>query len=393
MGTVYREVARSAPSDLMGARARSLRCGWLTRFAFVLIVCIAATAYADESKTFKNGDYEFAVASAPAWVVKHEIPAQWDADAPGDTGARWREWLFDTQVDRRRGARKRYYDRVYEPVSNELVQDAGKYQIWFSPDHQKLTIHRVELRRGGAWSDRLEPKSITLARRENEFERDMANGVVSALIVLDDVRMGDLVRVSYTIDGDNPVLAGLTSEDFGYGTADPMLQRYARVLFDSTAKLAEHIDAGAPKSTRRTSNDTLEWRADKSFIAGIVDEGSYPSWYDSVPAISVSENRSWADVAAWARTLYPSPAALPAELEQRIGEWKKLPDPERRLAAALQAVQEEVRYFGTEMGENTHKPSEPAETWRRRYGDSAHNINLEFKINLQSTRHLAAALG
>jgi hypothetical protein len=37
--------------------------------------------------------------------------------------------------------------------------------------------------------------------------------------------------------------------------------------------------------------------------------------------------------------------------------------------AALQAVQEEVRYFGIEMGDSTHRPAPPATTWTRRFGD------------------------
>ncbi|HEX7915816.1 DUF3857 domain-containing protein [Rudaea sp.] len=371
---VCREVAQSTGFGCARERRVLLRpFMWL---AMVLLGCCGASAsFALQPEVYESGGYQYTIAPPPAWIARHDIPARWDAAQPlGEM--RWRNWLFDMQIDHRHGARVRYYDRAYEPVSGELVQEAGKYQIWFSPDHQKLTIHRVEVRRDGVWSNRLSPKAVTLARRESDFEHDMANGMVSALIVLDDVRAGDIVRVSYTIEGDNPVLAGLVGEDFVYAWVDPILDRYARVLFDPKAKLIEHRDAGAPKSTQRSSGDALEWTADEHMVAGFIDEGSYPPWYDAAPATSVSESRTWADVAAWARALYPAPKALPADLEERIETWKKLSDPMQRLIAALKAVQEEVRYFGVEMGQSTHKPAEPAETWGRRYGDCKDKARL-----------------
>jgi hypothetical protein len=85
---------------------------------------------------------------------------------------------------------------------------------------------------------------------------------------------------------------------------------------------------------------------------------------------------TWAEVAAWAAALYPEPAALPEELLQRIEEWRRLPTPAERAGAALRAVQDEVRYFSVALGESSHRPSEPAATWTRRYGDCKDKARL-----------------
>lgn len=364
-----------------GSGAWMAGAGSVRRWCSVVCIALLAAvsyraAHGGESATFRKGDYEFQVAPAPAWVSVRELPATWDAAAPGARGARWRNWLVDGQIDRRGGRRERYFDRAYEPVSSELIKEAGKIQLWFSPDHQRLVIHQLKIRRDGRWQDRLKPDAITLARRESEFERDMSNGLVSALIVLDDVRAGDIVRVSYTISGDNPVLAGLADEEFFFGASDAILDRHARVLFDPGATLDEHRDRGAPESRSRHAAQMLEWTADRHGAAETVDEGAYPVWYDVVPYLVVGERRSWSDVATWARALYPAPQALPDDLEQRVAEWRKLGDDEQRIAAALRAVQEDVRYFGAELGESTHRPSEPAETWTRRHGDCKDKARL-----------------
>ena len=101
----------------------------------------------------------------------------------------------------------------------------------------------VEVRRGGSWKNQLDPAAVTLARRESEFENDMATGSVTALLVLSDVRVGDVVRVSYTIEGENPILQGLVDNEFFFGWRSPNLDRRARVLFPPGATPTVHATA------------------------------------------------------------------------------------------------------------------------------------------------------
>ena len=342
----------------------------------IALLAISPVRAAPAAQEYARGEFRFSVAPIPEWVKPRAVPEKWDAGAPGASEARWRNWLIDSQIDRRHGRRSSFRENVYEPVSAELIGDAGKYQIAFVPDFQRLTIHRVELRRDGKWLDRLQPDRITLARREQEFERDMANGAVTALVVLDDVRAGDVLRVSYTIDGENPVLAGLDGDMFAFAWVDPMLDRTARVLLDPDAKPETRASAGMPVAEKHKSADALELEWHAHGIAPIHRETDVPVWYLGYPRIALAEHHTWAEIAAWARTLYPAPAPLPEDLRARVEQWKALPNVDERVMAALRAVQDEVRYFGAEIGENTHKPAEPALTWTRRYGDCKDKARL-----------------
>src|SRR5690606_25404582 len=107
--------------------------------------------------------------------------------------------------------------------SETLLAEVAKFEIGFSPAFQQLRIHQVEVRRAGQWHDRFDPERITLARREGDFEMDMANGRVSALIVVADVRPGDLVRYGYSLRGRNPVLQGFTHDALTLHWVDPIL--------------------------------------------------------------------------------------------------------------------------------------------------------------------------
>lgn len=346
-------------------------CGWL---AWLLLGCgFAVTAAAQlppaQARTFERGEYRFATGPVPDWVEAETVPAQWDEKNSASGESRWRYWLLDTQVARYGGQRLRYADKVYEALSTEFLTEAGKIQLPFNPEFEQLTLHEISLRRDGKWQDRLKPEAITLARRETEFERDMSLGIVTAMIVLDDLRLGDVVRVRYSVSGRNPIMAGLDGEGAVFAGSVPLLRRQLRVLFDKDTAVQELRDPRVAAARVQRQGTRLEWRYRADNVAPVVAEDREPADFQRYPQVAVSERRSWGEVAEWARALYPPPAPLPTDLRERIAQWRQLPDVDARIAAALLAVQEDVRYFGLEIGDNTHRPAEPAQVWEQRRGD------------------------
>lgn len=337
---------------------------------FLAAACLLLSGLAWAGDTeYQRGDYRFSVGPVPAFVQRHEVPAQWDPKAPGADRPPWRAWLYERQADRRSGQDLLFTDYAYEVDSTSLLGEAGRYQLDFNPGYQTLTIHEVRLRRDGHWQNRLDPERISLARRETGFEKNMADGEVSALIVLDDVRVGDVVRIAFTVAGSNPILARQLTDGATLSWGSPVLDSYLRVLADPGTQFATHLENGAPEGVVSNRAEAAEIVFHSHGSAAIDNEDDYPIWYQPYPMALVSARRSWADVVAWALPLYPDAGALPADLEARVAEWSRLPTPRERLTAALRAVQDEVRYFGVEMGENTHKPAPPADTWRNRRGD------------------------
>lgn len=333
-----------------------------------LALALAGHVYAAQTD-YTRGEFSFSVGPEPAFVEVHDVPAQWDASAPGASEARWRFWLNEAQVDRRPGQDTRYIDYVYEARDATLLGEAGKFQIEFNPAYQKLVIHHVDIRRDGAWQSRLAPERISLARRESGFEEDMADGEVTALIVLDDVRVNDLVRIRYSITGSNPVLAGQTLDGLSLGWTSPVLDARLRVLHAPGRTLAWHVENGVQAPRVSTDADATTAEVVTHGLGPVVNEDNYPVGFEPYPSAVVSVRRSWKDVVDWALPLYPPVETLPADLEARLKDWMRMPDPLARATLALRAVQDEVRYFGAELGDNSHRPNAPALVWSRRYGD------------------------
>ena len=102
----------------------------MRKFLGVVLALLAGAAVAREVE-HKRGEYRFSVAPEPAFVEAKPLPASWDAKAPGATGAAWRVWLFDEQIDRRAGRDQVYIDYAYETQSASLLGEAGRYQVTF----------------------------------------------------------------------------------------------------------------------------------------------------------------------------------------------------------------------------------------------------------------------
>jgi transglutaminase-like putative cysteine protease len=334
-------------------------------FAFLFVCSLPAGA----GERVERGGFHFEFGPAPGWVEVADVAEHWPENAPGATGTGWRNWLIDAQIDRRNGRRWRYYDHAIEATSEALVANAARFEVEFNPDYQALHLHRVELRRAGQWQDRYTNARITLAQREDAFESDMSTGLVSALVVVADVRPGDVVRYAYSIDGENPVMGGLTHDTLSLAWTDPILVRNIRAEFDAGVEPAFRLIGSeqAPRIERHREGVGLRWRAER--LAAIIVDSATPNWYSPYPLLEIGQQRDWSQVVAWARPLYPQQQPLPAELEARIADWALLPEPAAREAAALQAVQEEVRYFSVLLGDSSHRPAPPQQSWERRFGD------------------------
>jgi transglutaminase-like putative cysteine protease len=350
------------------------------RLLCLLFVLSCATgAHAAERGEIEKDGFRFSVAPVPAWVQRQPVAAQWPRGFAGDSTA-WRYWLVDSQADRRGGRRERYLEQVYEPLSAELLDEAAQYTFSFEPAYQRLVIHEISVERDGRVQDRLDPQRVTLTRRETQFEARQMDGRVSALVVLDDIRVGDRVRVAYTIEGGNPVMGGLDDERVGLQWTDPIALRHVRVLFDPGVQVESSVPDGVPQGRVRNSPEATEFVLSQRELEPLFDEGDVPAWHPVFPELVVTEKRAWRDVVTWALPMYEPVATIPDDLAARIAQWRELPTEPARALAALRFVQDDIRYFAVSMGDSSHRPNPPGLVVERRYGDCKDKTRLLVEV-------------
>lgn len=314
----------------------------------------------------------FQIAPAPPWTI---VPTP----APAGTVPRsaMHYELLDTQI-RVEGASQTSYEHQIRVVDTTAgLGPAAQIEITIDPAYQSLTIHHISVVRNGTRINKLDRQKIQMLQRETQLEARIYNGQVTASIVLDDVRVSDKVDFAYSVKGANPVFDGrLVATQWMLvtkGAAD--LQQF-RLLAPEARNIM--VQAGALVTTTTTvQNGMRDTRFVRTAISQWENEpqASPSAFLDAT--VQLSEFTSWADVGRWGSSLFASALASSAGVRQQADLIRaSATTPENRVVAALNFVQKEIRYFGTELGQSSHRPQDAAVILRQRFGDCKDKVAL-----------------
>jgi lipoprotein NlpI len=249
----------------------------------------------------------------------------------------------------------------------------GQYPLHFVPQYQKLHLHLVQVLRGGETLDRTASVNVRFLEREIGLESGVYSGTVTAMLLLEDVRVGDTLRIAYSLEGHNPVFGDLFSDTASWDQGEATELRRVTLLYTPPRRIDWRLH-GDHRSTRIRPEEVSHGprrglRFEERGLEPVEEEPSMPPDYFGFRFLQFSEHVDWHSVAQWAAGLFPAGAMLPDELQPLLQRLRQLPTPQERAAGALQWVQDEIRYFSVSLGESSHRPYGPAQVVQRRYGD------------------------
>ncbi len=97
------------------------------------------------------------------------------------------------------------YVRVAVKINDAgALSPFGRVPLAFIPAYQKVALHALQVLRDGAVLDRLPAAQVRFLQRETGLERNVYSGVVTASILVDDLRVGDTLEVALLGDRDEP---------------------------------------------------------------------------------------------------------------------------------------------------------------------------------------------
>ena len=262
-----------------------------------------------------------------------------------------------------------YTRYAYKILNSQGVQEMSEIDISFDPAYQKAVVHELTVYRDGRPLDRLEISDFKIIQREQDLERHLYNGQVSAINSLYDIREGDVIDYSFSIIGYNPVHEGKFSNRFSLQYSIPIeWYRYA-VTFPQDQNINFKLcnDAPEPKTIKQSGNTTYSWEA-KS-IPAMLYESNAPGWYDPSPMVELSQFKNWNEVATQYSKYYKVSNSEKEWLTSEIEPLTKGLSKEEAATKLINLVQDEIRYLGFEDGLNSHKPSSPKTVYERRFGD------------------------
>ncbi|NND89434.1 MAG: DUF3857 domain-containing protein [Granulosicoccus sp.] len=312
----------------------------------------------------------YTIAPLPAWVKP--TPAFDPAlQASGEVRQGYHARLQDFQYNGVIPGQSGYFNAVEYVLSNSFaVENHSAIEIAFDPSYERLSLHELWIKRGDELIDKLPSARLDLLRTESDRLQLIYDGTRTLAIVMDDVRSGDMVRYAYSVDGENPIFAG--NREFRVHTElwSPLDRQYTRILTSPDRPLNRRVRGGDIPVLSQVENGVQELIIDQRGVPEFNPEEDVPSWHHDRGTMVFSDMKDWRSVVEWALPMYQLPPVANTEIATIASVIRtSYDDLDEQIGAALRWVQEEIRYFGVELGRNSHWPSRPQETLSRRYGD------------------------
>lgn len=303
----------------------------------------------------------------PEWITVTKIDySQTNLDDEAEDG--YSDLNYEKQVSLQHQAV--YYKKTFHILSEAGVQNQSQISVDFDPSYQSLFFHSITIIRDNEVIDQLKLSNIKTIQQEKDLNRFLYDGSLTAVLFLEDIRTNDIIEYSYTLKGFNPIFKNKFADVFQTKFDFPFYKVFYKLIVPKSRNITikNTLTDIQPSIQASQTSTSYEWEV--SNINALDLDDNIPSWCDVYPAIMISEFQSWKDVNDWALELFPFTSSIPGSLQKKVNEIKiKYKSQEEQLLAALRFVQDDVRYMGIEMGQNSHKPHAPLQVFNQRFGD------------------------
>lgn len=326
-----------------------------------VLLASAAPVWANEKPVY---------APVPDWV-KPAPPVDMNAigeDAPIFLIIDQQQRIADGQV-------WHYMESATRIASPQILAQAGTIQLPWSPDRGELVVHSASILRGGETIDLLAGgKQLSVIRREQKLEQMQLDGLLTATMPVEGLRVGDVLRLRFSTTRKDPTLGGEVQSSLPL-FAQPMRVQFgrARLIWPEATKVNWKSYAGYAKPQLSSiAGGYRELSVSLPIGEQVEVPKDAPARFQSMTFLDAASYSDWAAVARTMAPLYATKGliAVDSPLAKEVAAIAAAsPDPRTRAAGALQLVQDKVRYLFNGMAQGHYVPQTPAETWSVRYGD------------------------
>ena len=309
------------------------------------------------------------VAPRGDWVEQVSLPTP----DPGLAKAPVQLLLLNSQSRFGDSTHEFYVESATLVQTPEGLGGVGTIALPWHPDQSDLIVHQVAVVRGGKTVDLLAGGAkFTTLRRENNLERAMLDGTLTAVMQPEGLSVGDTLLLSYTVRM-KPGSVRFEPEHMAFVPVGLPVRRVRyREVWPETAKIQWRASPalGAPKLRKtRLGNELV---VELSDVKPSLPPARAPARYRVPPNLQLSGYSDWSSVSRIFAPLYQAGAALqpssPLKAEiARIATAHS--DPRGRALASLRLVQDQIRYVALGMGEGGYTPASADQTWSRKFGD------------------------
>ena len=317
----------------------------------------------------------------PGWIIPTVIPES--TAIPYEQVQNGAHYLnFDRQILVPETGEPQYFYRYVTTIVNQSgLDDQSQINIAYDPVFESVNFHKLNIVRNGETISILKSATIRYLQQEEDLDRQLYNGETTLNILIEDLRVNDVLDYSYTIEGSNPVFDNKFNAWLKLQWNIPISFQHLRLIWQKEGPLNYKIINTDLSLKRTTTSIGIEYSLSQVNVDPLRIEDNSPSWVDPYAKVQFSEQDSWESVAEWGTELFAKSIGQGPDIEAVAETIRKSSNSHaERIAGTLRYVQQEIRYVGIELGENSHRPTSAGTTLSRRYGDCKDKATLMVSI-------------
>lgn len=255
--------------------------------------------------------------------------------------------------------------RVLQPQALEI----GNIAIAWNPAAGAARVHKVMIHRRGQEIDVLDTTAFEVLRREDQLEAAMLDGMLTAVLRVPDLRVGDDLEVEYTVPLHDPTLRDESHGLLFMGDSPPPGRYRLDLSWEEGQKPGTQLTPDFAALAERESN-RIAVRIDNP--ATVTAPRDAPPRFGWTRVIEFSDFADWQSVSRRFHGLYGTASKLASGSPLRAEATAIAASTPNKLAqaqAALALVQQQVRYVYVGLNGGNFTPATAEETWEQRYGD------------------------
>jgi tetratricopeptide (TPR) repeat protein len=283
--------------------------------------------------------------------------------------------VSDNQVRITEGLHWDYREAILRVTGLSDLSEIGTLNLQWRPDKGDLMIHRIALLRDGEEIDLVSAgERLEVLRREERLEEQVLDGALTATLSVPDLRVGDELRIAYSVTTSDQVLGNEVQSQTYLWRKPDVDADFARVMVSWPDDLDVNYNAGpgfelAPAQSR-SGYRWIEVSLPLPEAEELPEDA--PLRYRRETLLQVGTFADWAEVSSVLAPYYEVTGALAGldDLAARIDDIRTSHDNDlERAVAALELVQEDVRYLMNGLDGGNYRPQDVATTWDKKYGD------------------------
>ncbi len=309
---------------------------------------------------------KYKITADPAWIKQRTIPAK-SSVTKFDVKSGYYTTLADYQFNLNENA---YYLReVLNVISYSGITKASQIQIPLDSSYQQLQIHHLYIWRNGEKIDRTNSLSFEIMNNEHSLQQGLYMGQVTLYSNLSDIRKNDLIDLSYTLVGKNPIFQEGKYLFVPLESGNPIDLLCARVIFAQEKHYySSCVGCESSLALTTTKGENKEIEIIQKDIKAIELEENIPSWIVPFQYLILSSYQNWSEVNAWAQKVFYLESE--PDLDVVFRElFKGGESREEKINKIIDFVQDDIRYMGIQSGIGSIKPLPPETVVKQRFGD------------------------